>query len=230
MLSGMSQILIIDDDSELGRMLADFLAREGWACELTGDGERGLKLLAGGQHDAVVLDVMLPGKSGFDVLREIRSRSQVPVIMLTARGEDTDRIVGLELGADDYLPKPFNPRELVARLRAVLRRSSVTDAGPLRLGSLTLDRQSRKVSVDDQAIQLTAAEFALLEKLLERPGEVVSKDDLAQHALGRDLMPFDRSVDTHISRLRAKLGPMADGKPRIQSVRGRGYLLVRHNA
>jgi two-component system, OmpR family, response regulator CpxR len=230
MLIGMSRILIIDDDSELGRMLADFFAREGWTCELADDGERGLKLLADAQHDAVVLDVMLPGTSGFDVLREIRARSQVPVIMLTARGEDTDRIVGLELGADDYLPKPFNPRELAARLRAVLRRSNATNSGPLQINGLALDPNSRKVTVDDQTIQLTAAEFALLEKLLARPGEVVSKDDLAQHALGRELMPFDRSVDTHISRLRAKLGPLPDGEPRIQSVRGRGYLMVSGSA
>ncbi|MFU8832451.1 MAG: response regulator [Wenzhouxiangella sp.] len=222
----MSRILIIDDDGELGHMLAEFLAREGWTCELAGDGERGLKLLADGQHDAVVLDVMLPGKSGFDVLREIRAHSQVPVIMLTARGEDTDRIVGLELGADDYLPKPFNPRELAARLRAVLRRSSSAESPRLQLDGLTLDPHSRKVTVDDQTIQLTAAEFALLEKLLARPGEAVSKDDLAEHALGRELMPFDRSVDTHISRLRAKLGPLPDGEPRIQSIRGRGYLIV----
>lgn len=230
MLIGMSRILIIDDDSELGHMLADFLAREGWVCELAGDGDSGLKQLVVGHHDAVVLDVMLPGRSGFDVLREIRARSQVPVIMLTARGEDTDRIVGLELGADDYLPKPFNPRELAARLRAVLRRSSATDAGPLQLDGLSLDPHTRKVTVDGQGMQLTAAEFALLEKLLARPGEVVSKDELARHALGRELMPFDRSVDTHVSRLRAKLGPLPDGEPRIQSIRGRGYMIVSASA
>jgi two-component system, OmpR family, response regulator CpxR len=225
-MSAASRILIIDDDNELGQLLAEFLAREGWSSELAGDGELGLKMLADDRFDAVVLDVMLPGKNGFEVLRELRGYSQLPVIMLTARGEDTDRIVGLELGADDYLPKPFNPRELVARLRAILRRSHAPSAGPLKLAGLSLDPQSRKVSVDGQAVQLTGAEFALLEKLIAAAGEVVSKDDLARHALGRELMPFDRSVDTHVSRLRAKLGPLPDGEPRIQSVRGRGYLLV----
>ncbi|TVQ41702.1 MAG: DNA-binding response regulator [Wenzhouxiangella sp.] len=226
-MSHANRILIIDDDAELGQMLADFLGREGWSCELAGDGETGLEQLQANRPDAVVLDVMLPGKSGFDVLREIRAASQLPVIMLTARGEDTDRIVGLELGADDYLPKPFNPRELAARLRAILRRSQVTAVQPLQQAGLVLDARLRKLSLDGNSIQLTAAEFAVLEKLMQQAGEVIAKDDLARHALGRELMPFDRSIDTHISRLRAKLGPLPDGEPRIQSVRGRGYLLVK---
>jgi len=230
MLTDMSKpvrILIIDDDAELGRMLADFLGREGWTCDLAGDGEAGLEQLHADRPDAVVLDVMLPGKSGFDVLREIRAASQLPVIMLTARGEDTDRIVGLELGADDYLPKPFNPRELAARLRAVMRRSQAIRAQPMQQAGLVLDGRTRKVDLQGQPIQLTAAEFAVLEKLMEQTGEVIAKDDLARHALGRELMPFDRSIDTHISRLRTKLGPLPDGEPRIQAVRGRGYLLVK---
>lgn len=222
----LNRLLIIDDDTELGRMLADFLGREGWACSLANSGETGLQQIRTDRPDAVVLDVMLPGKSGFDVLREIRADGQLPVIMLTARGEDTDRIVGLELGADDYLPKPFNPRELAARLRAVLRRSQSAPSQPLHQAGLMLDAQARKVSLDGHPLVLTAAEFAVLEKLMAQPGEVIAKDDLALHALGRKLLPFDRSIDTHVSRLRAKLGPLPDGTPRIQSVRGRGYLLI----
>ncbi len=225
-MSNQPRILVIDDDRELGRMLVEFLAAEGLDTETAADGETGLAAVLGGDFDAVVLDVMLPGKNGFDVLRGIRARSQVPVIMLTARGEETDRIVGLELGADDYLPKPFNPRELAARLRAVLRRMHAGGGEPVEHLGIRLDPQARRVSLDGETVQLTGAEFAVLEKLLEQRGEVVAKDDLAEHALGRKLAPFDRSIDTHISRLRSKLGPLPDGQPRIQSVRGRGYLLV----
>ncbi len=220
------RILIIDDDRELGRMLAEFLATEGLDTETADDGETGLTRALEGAFDAIVLDVMLPGRNGFDVLRGIRARSQVPVIMLTARGEETDRIVGLELGADDYLPKPFNPRELTARLRAVLRRVRGTAAEPVEHQGIRLDPQARRVSLDGRTVTLTGAEFSVLERLFEQRGEVVAKDDLAEHALGRKLAPFDRSIDTHISRLRSKLGPLPDGQPRIQAVRGRGYLLV----
>ncbi|MFU8878182.1 MAG: response regulator transcription factor [Wenzhouxiangellaceae bacterium] len=220
------RILIIDDDRELGAMLAEYLAGEGLRAEVLTDGESGLKAALENRFEAVVLDVMLPGRNGFDVLRGIRAKSLVPVIMLTARGEETDRIIGLELGADDYLPKPFNPRELAARLRAVLRRVQGSAGESLDHSGIHLDRQSRKVTVDGEAVSLTAAEFAILERLLEHAGQVVSKDDLALYALGRELSPFDRSVDTHISRLRNKLGPLADGETRIQALRGRGYLLV----
>lgn len=207
-------------------MLAEFLATEGLDTEIAGDGEAGLVAALDGEFDAVVLDVMLPGKNGFDVLRGIRAKSRVPVIMLTARGEETDRIVGLELGADDYLPKPFNPRELAARLRAVLRRVHAGSGEPVEHFGLRLDPQARRVSLDGEPVALTGAEFAVLERLLEQHGEVVAKDDLAEHALGRKLAPFDRSIDTHVSRLRTKLGPLPDGQPRIQAVRGRGYLLL----
>lgn len=219
-------LLIIDDDRELGQMLAEYLGSEGWRVQTVHEGRHGLKAAAQGEFDAVVLDVMLPGMNGFEVLRGIRALSVVPVIMLTARGEDTDRIVGLELGADDYLPKPFNPRELSARLRAVLRRARPEQVGRLVAGGLMLDHAARRVSLNGETVELTAAEFAVLERLMERPGKVVHKDELARHALGRELQPFERSIDTHVSRLRGKLGPLPDGETRIQAVRGRGYVLL----
>ncbi len=224
-----THLLIIDDDRELGQMLSEFLGADGHTVTVAGTADEGLQAAVSDRFDAIVLDVMLPDRSGFDVLRGIRAESVVPVIMLTARGEDTDRIVGLELGADDYLPKPFNPRELAARLRAILRRRHV-DApaadGTLVAGDIRLERTARHATRGGEALVLTAAEFAVLERLLLEPGEVVNKERLAEHALGRRLSPFDRSIDTHISRLRGKLGPLAGGEPRIQSVRGRGYVLV----
>ncbi|AKS40590.1 response regulator transcription factor [Wenzhouxiangella marina] len=221
------RILIIDDDRELGSMLAEFLGGEGWSIELAHDGRAGLEAALSMEPAAVVLDVMLPGMSGFDILRSLRQRSAVPVIMLTARGEETDRIVGLELGADDYLPKPFNPRELAARLRAILRRRPGPAEEPTaEFNGLKFDRAARRVSLDGAPLQLTGAEYAILEQLAESAGTVVSKDQLCQEALGRELLPYDRSIDTHISRLRGKLGNLPDGEPRIQSVRGRGYVLV----
>jgi len=219
-------ILIIDDDESLVEMLVAFLEREGWKVDYALDGRRGLDLATGRTPEAVVLDVMLPGMGGFDVLRALRTKSSVPVIMLTARGDETDRIVGLELGADDYLPKPFNPRELAARLRAILRRVAPDDAMTLAQNDLQMDRQSRRVTLDQKAINLTGAEFAILERLMLASGEVVSKDDLCRHALGRELLPYDRSVDTHISRLRGKLGEYSASEHRIESIRGRGYVLI----
>jgi two-component system response regulator CpxR len=225
-MSEKGNILIVDDDESLGDMVAEFLSAEGWSIQVATDGESGLKQATHCGPDAVVLDVMLPGMSGFDVLRALRLKSLVPVIMLTARGDETDRIVGLELGADDYLPKPFNPRELAARLRAILRRASPEETQMLSQNGLRMDRQARRVTLDDEAIGLTGAEFAILERLLMAGGEVVSKDALCRHALGRELLPYDRSVDTHISRLRGKLGTTGSGEPRIQSIRGRGYVLI----
>ena len=224
------QVLIIDDDAELGMMLTTFLRGEGLDVRHVTHGEGGLAAIREQLPDAIVLDVMLPDMSGFDVLRAIRAESPVPVIMLTARGEDTDRIIGLELGADDYLPKPFNPRELAARLRAVLRRTASEAAdhqavsGPA--DTLALDPRSRRATLDGQALRLTGAEFAILERLLVDPGAIVSREALAEHALGRRLTPYDRSIDTHVSRLRSKLGPLHSGEPRIQSQRGRGYRYV----
>lgn len=223
------KILIIDDDRELSAMLEEYLAGEGFAVSTRSDGRTGLDQAAAGGFDAVVLDVMLPGLGGFDVLRGLRKQTSVPVIMLTARGEETDRIVGLELGADDYLPKPFNPRELAARLRAITRRSQPApgeNEDTLRAGALHLQPARRRASLHGETLRLTSAEFSILERLIAVPGEVISKDELAEHALGRTLSPFDRSVDTHVSRLRGKLGPLPDGEARIQSVRGQGYVLV----
>jgi two-component system response regulator CpxR len=228
-MSGPGNILIIDDDESLVEMLVAFLQREGWTVDHALDGRKGLERATRRPPDAVVLDVMLPGMGGFDVLRALRVKSSVPIIMLTARGDETDRIVGLELGADDYLPKPFNPRELAARLRAILRRAAPDDAAILTQNGLRMDRQSRRVTLDEETINLTGAEFAILERLLLANGEVVSKDDLCRHALGRELLPYDRSVDTHISRLRGKLGECSAGQPRIQSIRGRGYVLIDDN-
>jgi len=219
-------ILLVDDDRELGEMLSRYLAREGFSLELAHDGPRGLQRARSGEHDAIILDVMLPGMSGLEVLRELQPSGPAPIIMLTARGEDTDRILGLEMGADDYLPKPFNPRELVARLRAVLRRGQSDGNEPLQFGGIELHRGAHRVSVDGQSVRLTGAEFAILERLMQQPGEVVSKDALAEHALGRSLQPFERAIDTHVSRLRGKLGTLADGSGRIQSIRARGYLLI----
>lgn len=224
------QVLIIDDDAELGVMLTEYLGGEALAVRHVTDGEGGLAAVRAHPPDAIVLDVMLPDMSGFDVLRSIRAASQVPVIMLTARGEDTDRIIGLELGADDYLAKPFNPRELAARLRAVLRRTTgeSTDqpVGNVAAGALELDPRSRRATLKGELLRLTGAEFAILERLLVDPGAIVSRELLAEHALGRRLTPYDRSIDTHVSRLRTKLGPLNSGEPRIQSQRGRGYRYV----
>ncbi|NBD95325.1 MAG: response regulator [Gammaproteobacteria bacterium] len=222
-------VLIVDDDVELCEMLEEFLSGEGMKVTCVHDGPSGKRRATEGERpDAVVLDVMMPGTNGFDVLRAIRQASDVPVIMLTARGDDTDRIVGLELGADDYLPKPFNPRELAARLRAVWRRGSPGTADTETLvvvGRLRLDRGSRHAHGAAGEVSLTGAEFGLLELLAESPGEVRSKDELSQHALGREAMPFDRSVDTHVSRLRQKLEE-ADAGVDIRNVRGRGYCLT----
>ncbi|MEM7053331.1 MAG: response regulator transcription factor [Pseudomonadota bacterium] len=221
------RVLIVDDDMELCSMLEAFLSGEGMEVSSVHDGNMGKQRAIGFEApDAVVLDVMMPGANGFDLLREIRRHSDVPVIMLTARGDDTDRIVGLELGADDYLPKPFNPRELAARLRAVWRRGGAgPDEAAVQIGQLQLDPARRRVESKGRELMLTGAEFGLLELLMGALGEVCSKDELSMHALGREVMPFDRSVDTHISRLRQKLHE-ADARVLIQNVRGRGYCLL----
>ena len=225
---GESRILVVDDDAELCELLVDYLSREGFQVEAVQDPQQGLERALEGEHALVVLDVMLPGMSGFEVLRRLRQTSRVPVLMLTARGEDVDRIVGLEMGADDYLAKPFNPRELVARIRAVRRR---TDAGddeprtpprpePVRVGNVELDPGTREVRRGEEPVALTSVEFSLLEALLRGAGTVVSRDALSEAALGRRLTAYDRSVDVHLSSLRRKLG---DGS-QIQTVRGVGYL------
>ena len=229
----MHHVLVIDDDVDLCDLLTDYLTPEGLQVEAVHEGERGAVRALSGEHALVVLDVMLPGISGFDVLRRIRAGSNVPVLMLTARGDEVDRIVGLEMGADDYLPKPFNPRELVARIRAIQRRvepSREREPGPGKaadkvvVGEVQLDPGARVVVQSGQPIELTSVEFALLEVLLRGAGQVVTREDLAREVLGRRLTPYDRSIDVHISSLRRKLGHQLGDMERIKTVRGTGYI------
>ncbi len=210
-------------------MLADYLGDAGIAVDCVYDGEAALAVARRSVHELLILDVMLPGRNGFDVLRSLRRDSQLPVLMLTAQGDDTDRIVGLELGADDYLPKPFNPRELLARVRAVLRRSEGADSGPRGLidyGQLEIDMRRQQARFGGAELVLTAAELRLLELLARQPGELVSRDRLSEYGLGRPYRPPDRSVDTHISNLRRKLEAAGAAAPDIRGVRNRGYLLA----
>jgi DNA-binding response OmpR family regulator len=222
------RLLIVDDDQELCSMLVEYVGPEGFVAETAGSGPEGLERLSRGGVDMVVLDVMLPELSGFEVLRRIRAASRVPVIMLTARGEEVDRVVGLEMGADDYLAKPFSPRELVARIRAVLRRISTDGpqaSGPLIWGPLRLDLRARRADVDDNDLELTSAELRILELLVRADTRTVTRDELMTQALGRRLLPTDRSLDTHVSNLRRKLTKVTD-RISVQSVRGTGYALT----
>jgi DNA-binding response OmpR family regulator len=224
-----AKILLADDDEELCHLLRDFLVREGLVVEVSHDGVDALARARSGGYDAMILDVMLPQRSGLELLRELRRDSRLPVLMLTALGEDMDRILGLELGADDYVPKPCNPREIAARLRAILRRTrGETDAAPLadlRAGPVSLRAASRSVAVRGEPVALTGTEFNILAILLREAGRVVSKETLSQDVLGRPLGPFDRSIDVHISKLRRKLGPAADGESLIGTVHRGGYVL-----
>jgi len=233
--SAATRVLLIDDDAELAELLGEYLGREGFALDGETDGARAVERLTPGDYHLVVLDVMLPGLSGFDVLRAVRASSRIPVLMLTARGDDVDRIVGLELGADDYLSKPFNPRELVARIRAILRRTRDGSADgarvpePLTVDDVVLDLGRHVVRRAGTPVALTAVEFSLLELLMRAAGSVVRRDDLARGALGRSLLPFDRSIDVHVSRVRRKLGPRPGGGERIATLRAVGYLYTRES-
>jgi DNA-binding response OmpR family regulator len=221
-------LLIIDDDQGLCAMLVEYLTLEGFNAVTALTGPLGLEQLARAAIDLVILDVMLPELSGFEVLRRIRALSRVPVIMLTARGEEVDRIVGLEMGADDYLAKPFSPRELVARIRAVLRRMSGDGQqtnGILAWGPLRLDLRARRADVNEHDLELTAAELRILELLVRADTKTVTRDELMTQALGRRLLPTDRSLDTHVSNLRRKLMKATD-RVTVQSVRGTGYALA----
>lgn len=223
-------LLIVDDDQELCSLLAEYLTPEGFAIELLGNGMAALERLAHSAPDLVVLDVMLPELSGFEVLRRIRATSAVPVIMLTARGEEVDRVVGLEMGADDYLSKPFSPRELVARIKAVLRRSTgeagtMTSASGVHWGPLKIDLRARCAVVSDHDLELTGAELRILEQLMRADAKAVTREELMTRALGRRLLPTDRSLDTHVSNLRRKLAKYTD-RVTLQSVRGTGYALA----
>lgn len=226
----MEQILIIDDDVALCELVTEYLEPLGFKVDSVHRGDAGADQALAGKYSIVILDVMLPGLNGFEALRSIRAQSKLPVLMLTARGDDVDRIVGLEIGADDYLPKPFNPRELVARIRAILRRtgaeplSSGGAAKPLSIGDIELDPGTRVVRRNSKIIQLTAVEFDLLEKLLRGAGRILSREDLSKDVLGRNTSPFDRSIDMHISNLRKKLGHQVGAVERIKTVRGVGYI------
>ena len=223
-----SRILIADDDRALCRLLADYLQREGFVVDVAHDGEAALAYLRNPAQrpDLLILDVMMPGRDGLDTLRELRMQHRLPVIMLSARGEPVDRVIGLELGADDYLAKPCLPRELLARIRAQLRRQTPLQSGPVHVGNLLLLPGERRAQVGEQELSLTGAEFLLLLGLAQRAGELVDKAALTRQALGRELEKFDRSIDVHVSRLRHKLAEASPDAPRIESVRGSGYVLV----
>lgn len=224
----MPRLLIVDDDRALCALLKDYLEREGFVVDVAHDSESGLAQLQNPatRPELLILDVMMPGRDGLETLRELRLKHRLPVIMLSAKGEPVDRVVGLELGADDYLTKPCLPRELLARIRAQLRRNAPSAATSLQVGVLRLEPSERRAYVAGQELTLTGAEFQLLLALAQRAGELVDKATLTRMALGRELERFDRSIDVHVSRLRHKLAEASAQSPRIDSVRGAGYSLV----
>lgn len=232
----MSKILLVDDDIELTDLLAEVLRLTGFEVEIANNGQEALDKL-NSSHQLVLLDVMMPVLNGIETLKKIRQTSNVPVMMLTARGEEIDRVLGLELGADDYLPKPFNDRELVARIKAILRRVSPSESSQNSTAlpseentsefcGLVLHTGLQQASYKGQDLGLTGSEFALLHKLVLRPGQIVSREELSMNVLGKHLSPFDRSIDMHMSNLRKKLPERDNGLPWLKTLRGRGYLLV----
>jgi DNA-binding response OmpR family regulator len=230
--SSIARLIVIDDDVDLCELLRTSLELEHFQLECSHQGEEGLERVLSQDFDFLILDVMLPGMNGFEILRRLRAQSNIPVLMLTAKGDEVNRIVGLEIGADDCLPKPFNPRELVARIHAILRRSryeavergSRRYPGLLIVGDVRLDTGTRTVHQGDSGVELTAAEFDLLELMLRSAGRVLSREVLAAKVLDRELSPLDRSIDNHISQLRKKLGARCEGFERIKTIRGVGYL------
>ncbi len=226
-----THILMIEDDAQLAAMVSEYLARSDIQVEHRDTALDGIEAARGGHFDAVLLDIMLPDLDGFEVCRRLRAFSQIPILMLTARGEETDRIVGLELGADDYLPKPFNPRELLARLRAVLRRQARADGGEikplLRFGRLSIDPETRVVRIDGEERALTSHQFELLLALAEHPGRVLSREQLMELVRGAELEAFDRSIDVHVSRIRAAIEDDPKHPRRVLTVRGSGYVFAR---
>ena len=231
----MSQVLLVDDDIEFVKLLVEYLSLEGFIVDVAYDGEIGAQMASSGDYDIVVLDVMLPSLNGFDVLRRIRAESKIPVLMLTARGDYIDRVVGLEMGADDYIPKPCNPRELVARLRAILRRTQSSQLTHnvtrpwdiLRVGNIEIHTESREVFHFEKNLELTSTEYNILEVLVREAGHVITREVLSERALSRKLTRYDRSIDMHVSNLRRKFGVDSNGRALIQTVRGIGYQLIR---
>lgn len=223
----MDRVLIVDDDRQLCALLIERLKPEAFAIETVYDGVRGLERALSGDHALIILDLMLPGLGGIDLLRRLRAQSDIPVLILTARGEETERVIGLEIGADDYLPKPFSPRELIARVRAILRRTSrpTRMAGPIISGDVRIDPAAREAWLKRQPLDLTSVEFTLLEMLVRQAGRVISREELTEKVLGRTIGPFDRVIDVHVSNLRKKLGSV-DTRERIKAVRNAGYLFV----
>jgi two-component system response regulator CpxR len=230
-MSPVNRILIIDDDAELCALVTRFLSTEGFAIDRAANAREGIELAVSGGYRLIMLDVMMPDLSGFEVLRRIRECSQTPVLMLTARGDTHDRVLGLELGADDYLPKPYDPSELAARIRAILRRSEFPTGSsalaPLVVDGIELNAASRAVSRDRKPVELTAVEFDLLAVLMTHAGAVVSREELVRTVLGREFSPYDRSIDTHVCNLRKKIGRLKDGTERIKGIRGTGYLYAK---
>jgi two-component system phosphate regulon response regulator OmpR len=226
------KVLIIDDDEKLVELLRGYLEDFGYRVDHHGEGTGVIEALERSMPDIVFLDIMLPGKDGVEVLRELRAHSHLPVIMLTARGDEADRIVGLELGADDYLPKPFNPRELLARMKAVLRRSSMSDGTiqPARekcvSGGISLNSATMRMECGDRSVELSRTEYRIMEALMTHANMVLSRDSIMNIARGRDFLAFERSIDMHISRLRAKVEDVSGGKGRIKTVWGTGYMFV----
>jgi two-component system phosphate regulon response regulator OmpR len=229
-----NKVLIIDDDEKLQRLLREYLGGNGFPVRTLSDGSEVLPTIRSESPDIIILDIMLPGKDGLEVLKDIRRDHSIPVIMLTAKGEDTDRIVGLELGADDYLPKPFNPRELLARMKAILRRAVSPHPGKassegdllIKAGGLILNQARQTVATEAGELELSSTEYRILKVLMKHPNTVLSRDQLMTLAQGRDFMAFDRSIDVHISKLRAKLEPDPRSPKRIKTVWGSGYMFV----
>ena len=226
----MSRVLLVDDDDTLTELLAEYLGAEGLEVSRAPDGEKGVQEILNNPYDVVVLDSMMPKMNGLDVLKTVRAQIKIPIIMLTAKGDDIDRIIGLEMGADDYVPKPCQPRELLARINAILRRAQqsgenpASNASSITASNVTLYPAKRQAEVGDKPLELTSTEFNLLEVLMRHAGQVVSKDTLSEEALDRKLAKFDRSIDVHISSIRHKLGDAS----LIQTVRGLGYLFVKN--
>jgi two-component system, OmpR family, response regulator len=230
----MNKLLLIDDDKELNQLLSEYLTTEGFDVIPAYDGETGLQIATQENFSAIVLDVMLPVYNGFEVLKNLRKTHQTPVLMLTAKGDTVDRVIGLEIGADDYLPKPCDPRELVARIRAILRRATSeppqAKVDKISSGSLVLHLGSRNVTWGGSEIVLTGTEFSVLEILVRQAGQVISKDDMTEQALNRKLTPYDRSIDVHVSNIRKKLTAAGANKELIINVRGAGYMLTLQDA